>query len=51
MTSQEERGIVVILPAYNEEDNIPNLLQRWHQQEETLLKKGLRLKVYNVPMN
>lgn len=48
MTSQEERGIVVILPAYNEEDNIPNLLQRWHQQEETLLKKGLRLKVLVV---
>ncbi len=48
MTSQEERGIIVILPAYNEEDNIPTLLERWHQQEEPLLKKGLRLKVLVV---
>ena len=48
MTFQEEREIVVILPAYNEEDNIPALLERWHQQEELLRKKGLRLKVLVV---
>ncbi|MFA7662160.1 MAG: glycosyltransferase [Anaerovoracaceae bacterium] len=48
MNTQEERTIVAILPAYNEEDNIPALLERWDQQEELLLERGLRLVVLVV---
>ena len=40
--------LTVVLPAYNEAENIPRLAARWQQQAEALLLRDLDLRILIV---
>lgn len=42
------KELVVLLPAYNEEDNVVRMVERWEEQREVVAKFGLTLKIVAV---
>lgn len=42
------KTLAVVLPAYNEADNIPRLTQRWQKQAESLALRGAELEILIV---
>ncbi len=44
----DKETLYVVLPCYNEEDNISKLVQEWILHESTLREKGILLKIIVV---
>lgn len=42
------KTLAVVLPAYNEADNIPRLTERWQKQAESLALRGAELEILIV---